>query len=593
MAAATAATHKRFAVKFRSLNIRSRLRDWRWVWEGTRGFRASLLTLSVVGAVVSLFGVAFAALTRLLIDRASHAETGGLLAPLLGLGALVVFQVASQAAINVFSTRLNKRVENRLRERIFARLQTASWQELHRRHSGDWVTRLTSDVTCMAGGITEVLPDVIALSVRFAAAFAYLTYLDPVMGGVALAAGVLFVLPGRVFAGRLCQLNGETRDCEGRIRSFLQEALCRNTVIKAFGAEEHFSRLLGVLHGESLRLTNRQAWVSTVPGAGLGLGYWTGYMLSLSVGVIRMHAGQATFGMLTAFLQLIGQVQGPFQGLTRSFSRLIAMHASLKRLLAMEHLPSELPEAAVPSRSGRVAGATAVVAHGVELEFRGVSYSYDHKPVLNGVTFTVRAGEKVALAGDSGEGKTTIMRLLLGLIQPESGEVRIREVCSGGSTHHPSRSARRFFAYVPQGNSLVSGTVGENIQLGRLDRTGPADLTLVQHWVGAEQLLAELPGGFEARVQENGAGLSEGQAQRIALMRALVRESPVLLFDEATSSLDLGAESAVLSFLQGLGRNRTVILVSHRAEVLASCDRILRLDDGKIVEEATPEESIK
>ncbi len=575
------------------LNFRSRLRDWWWVWAVSLGFRTSLLTLAVVGAIVSLFGVAFAALSRQLIDRASHAEAGSLLAPLLGLGALVVFQIAAQAALNVFSSRLNKRVENRLRERIFARLQAASWQELHRRHSGDWVTRLTSDVTCMAGGITEVLPDMLALSVRFTAAFAYLTYLDPVMGGVAVGAAVLFVMPGRIFAGRLCQLNGETRDCEGRIRSFLQEALRRNTVIKAFGAEEHFSRLLGVLHGEALRLTSRQAWVSTVPGAGLGLGYWTGYMLSLTVGVLRMHTGRATFGMLTAFLQLVSQVQGPFQGLTHSFSRLIAMHASLKRLMEVERLPSEMHGLATLVRPERGAGKGTAVVHGVDLEFCGVSYTYEHTPVLNRVTFTVRAGEKVALAGDSGEGKTTIMRLLLGLIQPESGEVRIREACPGGRTHHPSRSARRFFSYVPQGNSLVSGTVGSNILLGRLDRVGPADLTLVQHWAGAEQLLTELPGGFAARVQESGDGLSEGQAQRIALMRALVREAPVLLLDEATSSLDLGAESAVLSFIQGLGRNRTVILVSHRAEVLAACDRILRLNDGQIVETVKAQENIK
>lgn len=580
-------------MKFSLLELRSRLRDWWWVWAGTRGFRASLVTLSVAGAVVSVFGVAFAALTRLLIDRASHAEAGSLIVPLAGLAALVVFQIAAQAALNVFSSRLNKRVENRLREKVFASLQAASWQELHRRHSGDWVTRLTSDVTCMAGGITEVLPDMIALSVRFTAAFAYLTYLDPVMGGIALAAGVLFVLPGRFFAGRLCQLSGETRDCEGRIRSFLQEALRRNTVIKAFGAEAHFSRLLTVLHGESLRLTNRQAWVSTVPGAGLGLGYWLGYLMALTAGVFRLHAGQATFGMLTAFLQLIGQVQGPFQGLTRSFSRLISMHASLKRLMQVERLPSDLHEAATTHRAGKPDGAAAAVDSGVDLEFRGVSYAYEQTPVLDGVTFTVRAGEKVALAGDSGEGKTTIMRLLLGLIEPGAGEVRIRENRGGGNTHRPSRSARRFFAYVPQGNSLVSGTVGENILLGRLDRPGPADLKMVQHWAGAEQLLTELPGGFEARVLENGDGLSEGQAQRIALMRALVREAPVLLLDEATSSLDLRAEESVLSFIQGLGRNRTVLLVSHRAEVLAACDRILRLDDGKIVEEEPARGNIK
>ncbi len=560
------------------------LKDWGWVWDGTRGFRVGLLTLSAAGAMISLFGVTFAALSRALIDRASHAETGSILFPLLGLATLVIIQVVGQSAIGVFSTRLHKRLENRLRETVFARLQCASWQELHRRHSGDWVTRLTSDVSCMAGGITEALPDMIALSVRFTAALVYLIVLDPVMGCVALGAGVLLLLPGRLFAGRLCGLNRDTRDCEGRIKSFLQESLRRNTVIKAFGVEARFCRLLSLLHDESLRLANRQAWVSVAPRAGLAFGYWSGHLLALTIGVIRLQAGKVTFGMLTAFIQLVGQVQGPFRGLTHSFSRLIAMHASLGRLLAAERLPSEWHEKADGTCSQGVDGSIEKGIQGVDLEFRDVSYSYDQTPILTEANFTIRAGEKVALTGDSGEGKTTIMRLLLGLVQPGTGEVQIREIQPGGTSHRPSRSSRRFFAYVPQGNSLVSGTVGENILLGRPDGLLDAD-TAVPQWVGAGRLLAELPGGVEARVMENGDGISEGQAQRIAIIRALVRESPVLLLDEATSSLDLLAEDTVLNHVRRLGPDRTVIMVSHRTEVLAACDRVLRVDGGKVEEE--------
>lgn len=567
---------------------RTLYRDWRWAWSGTRGFRAGLLALATAGAVLSLFGVAFAALTRVLIDRASRTAPGSFLIPLAGFAILVLVQVVAQALIGIYATRLNKRLENRLRETVFARLQCASWQDLHRRHSGDWVTRLTADVSCLAGGMAEVFPDMIALGVRFTAALAYLFILDPVMGGVALAAGLLLLLPGRLFAGRLCRLNGETRDCEGRIKSFLQESLRRNTVIKAFGVEARFSGLLRLLHGESLVLANRQAWVSTVPGSGLALGYWSGYLMAMSVGVVRLHAGKATFGMLTAFLQLVGQVQGPFQGLTRSFSRLIAMHASLERLMAIERLPSELHEDGFAGQVRASGGSGESGSRGVDLEFRNVCYAYDKTVILNGATFTIRAGEKVALSGDSGEGKTTIMRLLLGLVQPAAGQVLIREVRPGGRVHVPSRSARRFFAYVPQGNSLLSGTVRENIFLGRPDEAA-GDMAM-PFWVGSDRLLAELPGGVEARMGECGDGISEGQAQRIALIRALVRESPVLLLDEATSALDLSSEETVLTHVRGLGPERTVILVSHRAEVLAACDRVLRVSEGKIVEEEPTKE---
>jgi ABC-type multidrug transport system fused ATPase/permease subunit len=463
---------------------------------------------------------------------------------------------------------------------------------VHRRHSGDWVTRLTSDVSSVSGGLSEVVPEMIALGVRFAAALAYLVVLDPVMGAVALGAGLLLLLPGRLFSGRLFRISGESRECEGRIRGFLQETLRRNTVVKAFGLESRFSALLSGLHGESLRLASRQAWVSAAPGAGLTLGYWSGYLLAMTVGAIRLHAGQATFGMLTAFLQLVGQVQMPFQGLTRSLSRLIAMQASLDRLMVVEGLPVEWQdERAAPPlrRTGRPGEAG---CRGVDLEFRDVVFSYDRKPVLNGVTFTIRAGEKVALAGDSGNGKTTIVRLLLGLIEPESGEVRIREPGPGGGGHRPSRAARRYFSYAPQGNSLVSGTVRDNVLHGRPEELARAGEAAMLRCAGVAQLLAPIPGGLDTRMGENGDGLSEGQAQRIALARALVREAPVLLLDEATSALDLPAEEMVLKQVRSLGEDRTVIMVSHRAEVWAACDRVLCVTGGRVVEMEPTRENI-
>jgi ABC-type multidrug transport system fused ATPase/permease subunit len=562
---------------------RRRLREGRWVWSRTRGFRGGLLALAGGGALLSLFGVAFAGITRVLVDRASGAALGGLMVPLAWMAGLVLVQVAAQAVFGIYAARLAVRLETRLRADLFSRLQAVCWKDLQQHHSGDLLTRMTSDVAAVTGGVTGVIPDLLAQLVRFSAALAYLAFLDPVLVLVALAAGPLFLFPGRLFAGRLRKLNQEARANEGRVRGFIQESLRRHAVVKAFGLEAWFGARLDGLQDETLALSRRQAWVSTIPGAGLSLGYWAGYLTALTAGVLRMRAGQATFGTLTAFLQLVGQVQGPFQGMARAAPRLIAMLASAERIMEAEGLPRE--------KDGGDAPVSTALAQGVDLEFNRVAFGYEGTRILDGATFTIRAGETAVLMGGSGEGKTTLLRLLLGLVRPDGGEVLIRERAPGGRTHVASGATRGFFAYVPQGNSLFSGTVAENIRNGGLGAPEDA-LAAAARLACAEEFIRDLPGGYGALIGEGGDGLSEGQAQRLALARALLRDAPVLVLDEATSALDLPTERLVLDHLRALRPARTILLVSHRPEAQAGCDRIFRVINGRIEEEGFQKESI-
>jgi ABC-type multidrug transport system fused ATPase/permease subunit len=576
-------------MKIGTVEIGGRLSEWRWLAARTRGFRRDLLLLAVGGSLLSLFGVAFAALTRILVDRASGAGQGGLAGPLFGMAGLVIVQVVSQACYGVFSARLSVRLENGLRAELYNRLLAASWAHLHKRHSGDWVTRLTSDVSAVVSGVAGILPDMIALMVRFTAALGYLLVLDPMLGLIALASGPLLLVPGRLFAGRLRNLSRESRENESRIRGFVQESLRRNAVIKAFNLESVFGDQLARHQHVSLTLARRQAWVSTAPGAGLTLGYWAGYLLALATGTLRMQAGRATFGTLTAFLQLVGQIQAPFQGLVRSVPRLVAMLASAERIIEAEELPSESGVAAGPQPADGFEPATDL--RGVDLVFRNVTFAYEQTRILDGASFVIRAGETVVLTGPSGEGKTTLLRLLLGLVHPDSGEVTVRETGSGGRLFPASPATRRFFAFVPQGNSLFSGTVRENIGYGQPGAPAEAGATAARV-ACADFFIRGLPEGYDARMGEGGDGLSEGQAQRIAIARALLRDAPVLVLDEATSALDLPTERAILDGIRALRPKRTLILVSHRPEAQAGCDRILRVRAGCVFEEAGQQEEI-
>lgn len=574
-------------MKRRNWDVRRRMGELRWILERTRGARLSLAALAASGVLLSLFGVAFAALTRLLIDRATGAVAGSLAGPAAGLAGLVLAQVLMQTALGMLSPRLALRLENRLRGEIYGHLQCAHWNEVRRHHSGDLLTRMTSDVSTVVGGMTGLLPDTLGLVVRLFAALGYLAMLDSTLACVALAAGPLFLIPSRMFAGRLRELDRESRTSEGRIRGFIQESLRGHAVVKAFGLEDLFTGRLGALHDQSWDVLRRRSWLAAVPGAGLSSGYWAGYLLALVWGATRVQAGRATFGTLTAFLQLVGQVQAPFQGLARSMPRLVTLLASAERIMEIERMDSEAGQ-----DGGTGPAFPAAATGGVDLEFRDVAFTYDRERVLDGVNFTIRAGERVALVGDSGEGKTTVLRLLLGLVRPESGDVRIREAANGGRSWSASRSARRCFAYVPQGNSLLSGTIRENILLGR-PGAPPEAAEEAARQASAETFIRALPGGFESAIGENGDGLSEGQAQRIALARALLRDAPVLVLDEATSALDLTTESAVLRHVQALGGSRTVIVVSHRTEARVGCDRVLRVSGGRVVEEANRQEGVQ
>ena len=527
---------------------------------------------------MSLFGVAFAAASRSLVDRASGAAAGGAGGPLLIMVGLVLLLMAGQAGLAVLSPRLTLRMEQRLRARLYEGLQSAAWNDLRRRHSGDLLTRLTSDVGTVVNGVTGLIPEILSMSVRLLGALVYLAVMDATLAVAALAAGPLFLIPGRIFAGRLRDLDRRTRENEGRLRGFVQETLRKNEIVKSFELEPVFATRLADHHAEGMRLQTRRAWLSVAPGTGLTAGYWAGHLMALGWGAARMASGHATFGTLTAFLQLIGHVQGPLHVVARSVPRLATLLASAERLGDIERIEAE-------DRGDRgLTCAADVPGPGVDIEFRNVSFAYDGVHVLRNVNFRIAAGEKVALMGPSGAGKTTILRLLLGLVRPSEGEVLIRTGDGDTGPLSASRSTRRCFAHVPQGNTLFSGTLVDNVMLGRPsgDRTGAVSACREAE---ADGFARALPASYDTPVGENGDGLSEGQAQRVALARAIHRGAPVLLLDEATSALDRETEQVVLGRLGGRNGGRTLILVSHRGEVRSICDRVLRVAGGRVEEE--------
>jgi ABC-type bacteriocin/lantibiotic exporter with double-glycine peptidase domain len=359
---------------------------------------------------------------------------------------------------------------------------------------------------------------------------------------------------------------------ESRYRSFLLESVHNMLIVKTFEHEQESLKQMEHHQHNKLHWVVKQQLVTIRTSLIMGLGYRIGFFLAFAIGAFKLSAGTTTFGTFTAFLQLVGQIQGPMEGLSRSLPNVIATLASAERLMEFEALHSEAEKT-----TKTVSNETMT-----SLNLEHVNFSYEeHMPILSDISLSIKQGEIIAFVGTTGEGKTTFLRLLLALLQPKEGEVYLYD--SEHRKKNVSSDTRSYFSYVPQGNTLFSGTIAENLRIGRPTATDDELIAAVQN-ACAWEFIHKLPHGLQTIIGESGHGLSEGQSQRIAIARALLRPSPILLLDEATSALDLNTEWEVLQSIKKMAPQKTCIAITHRLSVIDICDRVYQLSEGKLIE---------
>jgi ABC-type multidrug transport system fused ATPase/permease subunit len=341
-------------------------------------------------------------------------------------------------------------------------------------------------------------------------------------------------------------------------------------VIKAFCLEQGSAERIEGLQNQRLHWISRRSKMGAAASSTLSMGYWSGYFFAFGWGSFGLSKGTTTFGTLTAFLQLVGQVQGPMVGLANTLPQMIALVGSAGRLREFESLQMENNSRAVPGWDS------------VGIYLDNISFSYENKPVFKNLSIRIAPGEIVALVGPSGEGKTTFVRLLLSLLNITEGHIYFTN--DKGEKMEVSAASRAFLSYVPQGNTLFSGTIADNLRVGCSDASD-SELEAVSRSACAWEFIEKLPEGLNTVIGEKGHGLSEGQAQRLAIARALLHKAPVLVLDEATSALDAKTELKVLQTIQRQNPGRTCIAITHRMTVLKICSRVLKLEDGRIVEQ--------
>ena len=544
--------------------------------------------LAVVQTVLSISGIAFAFVLRRIINMAVDGAQGGFWASLALLVGILLGQIALGAAGRFLSEYTSATVENRFKKRLFSALLTGDYASVAAVHSGEWMNRLTSDTTVVAGSVTQIVPGLIGMLVRLVGALAAILWLEPRFLYILLPGGAAMLLLTYGFRKILKQLHKNIQETDGALRVFLQERLESLVIVRTFAKEEQMAQQADTLMDAHKAARMKRSNFSNLCNVGFAGAMDGAYLLGIGFCGYGILNGTMSYGNLMAIMQLVGQVQSPFANLTGILPRYYAMVASAERLMEAEEFAPD-GETALPEREILTFYRTKLTA--LRLEHASFTYQPPVRQeeqipmpvVLKGIDLTIRKGEYVAFTGSSGCGKSTVLKLFMCLYPLDEG---LRMMETGDGVQPLTAAWRSLFAYVPQGNQLLSGTIRDIVSFGDRDRA--QDDANIYHALSiacAEEFVRKLENGLDTTLGEHGLGLSEGQMQRIAIARAIFSEHPILMLDEATSALD---ELTARQLLENLRRmtDRTVILVTHRTDQIEFFDKELSFSKDGIRQKA-------
>lgn len=533
-----------------------------WIWRASQGARMQALLCALIGVVSVACSLGFVFLSKEAIDIATGVRDGHLMHYAIGMGGLMLCEILLHAADNWIVNTLGVKTQNRLRARLFAQLMQGEWQGKDR-HSGDVLNRLVSDLGTIVSVVTSTLPFLVITAVQFVASFCFLFSMDHALAIMLVVILPFFALLSRIYVRRMRRMTKAVRESDSRIHAVMQESLQHKTVVKSLEQTDEMAHKLDGLHTQLHTEVVQRTRFSVLSRSLVSAGFSAGYLTAFLWGVFRIQGGLISFGVMTAFLQLVGRIQRPLSDLARLIPTLVGALTSAERLMELEEQPLEEQGEPVllPSPAG------------IRLENVDFTYSDGNEAVLKNLTADFPPGSMTAILGETGAGKTTLIRLILALVRPTSGHVVLYH---GEQSAEASPRTRANLVYVPQGNTLFSGTIRENLLLGCPDATDDELWRVLR--IACADFVEQLPQGLDTPCGEQGGGLSEGQAQRIAIARSLLRPGSILLLDEATSALDPDTERRFLQHISTEIGNRTLLFITHRTSVLEYCDRVLRVD---------------
>ena len=541
----------------------------RWVTKKIRRRIPAILLLTLISIFSALFGVMFALGTKGVIDAAISRESSAFWRACLIQGAVIIGTLICSTLMRHLRERIHANLDKDWKKELLHILLHSDYRAVAPYHSGDLVNRLNSDVRILDDGIVDLLPRVCSMLTKLVAAFTVLTTLAPLFAVLLLSAGLLVVLVTAVLRRKLKSLHKRVSEADGKVSSILQETLEKLLIVQAMDISHEMERRVDNQLENRFELYRKRKNISLTANSCVSIMFYGAGFAALVWCAAGILGGTITYGTMTAVTQLVNQLQTPIVGLSGLLPQYISMLAAAERLLELDQLPAiaECRKEDPQMLYARMQGIAA----------ENLSFTYDRDNVLNQAAFSLEKGRFYAITGPSGAGKSTLLKLMLGVYTPDSGTI---SVTTNDGIIPLDRSTRRLFAYVPQGNLLFSGTIKENLLVIKPDATDE-EINRAIYVSAMDLFLPQLPNGLNTVLGEAGSGLSEGQAQRLAIARAVLGDAPILLLDECTSSLDVETEALVLKRLCEL-ENRTCIAVTHRPAAERICDGKIQLDSGKI-----------
>lgn len=557
------------------------LEDWRWIFGYTKQYRWAVVCYVVLGIAGASFGLLSAVASKYTIDIITGYQAsrlGSMLAVMIGSAAA---SLALRSLISRVSAKISLFVTNDIQAEVFDKILDADWLALSGYANGDLLQRFNSDVTTVAANAISWLPNIIIGLYTFLATFLVILHYDAVMGLLALASAPFLLLSSRYLLRQMRRHTQEVKETGSKLMAFEAEAFYNLDTIKSFGLMKGYGRRLRGWQETFKTVNLNYNLFSIKTEAALSLLGTAVQMAAFGYCLYLLWSGRIVYGTMTLFLTQNSKLSTTFNNLVGVVPAFLNSAVSARRIRELTQLEKE------PHLEG-AALAEDVAAEGLEIRMENVTFGYgDREAVITDSTFLARPGEIVALVGPSGEGKTTMIRLMLGLVRPRQGRACLRT--AGGEETALNAETRQYFSYVPQGNTILSGTIAENLRMVKEEATD-GELEEALRLACAWDFVSRMPEGIHSPLGERGKGLSEGQAQRIAIARAILKDAPILLLDEATSALDVVTERQVLRNILRHDPRKTCVVTTHRPSVLNLCRRVYRVMDGRLAE-LTEEES--
>lgn len=544
----------------------------RWIWSRVKKYRASIFMVGLLALLGTVMSLVSSVASKYLIDAVTGYGTGMILGAAIWMVTMMLGSLLLQAFSSRVGAHVHVRVRNQMQYKTYGRILRARWENMENYRSGDLLSRLNTDINTVADGIISFGPSLLATVVKFLGAFCIILYFDPIMALIALASAPVTLLVSHYLMKRLRRHNLTMKELNSEVLSFQEDSLRHLTSIKAFAAVDRYRQEMGKVQDQYadayLSFNSFRISMSTL----LSLVSMTVMAVCFGWGVYQLWAGAITYGSMTMFLQLAGVLRNTFSSLVSLAQQGISMTTSAGRIMAVEELPKENDQACDGLSQEEC----------VNIQLQNVSFHYKNgDALLHPFDFSACDGDQVAIMGPSGEGKTTLLRILLGLVEPCQGTAEV--VGSSGKRYPLNAGTRTIFAYVPQENSIFTGSIAHNLRIVAPDATR-REMKEALKVACAWDFVQQFPDGLDHSLSAGGRGISEGQAQRLAIARALLRKAPVLLLDEATSGLDEATERCLMENLRRSGMVRTCILVTHRSSSAEFCNRAYEIHQGQIRE---------